>query len=206
MPLSVKAKRPVGWWAGRHNGGSIHADGDVVMISGFHHQGFAGVDRCGPGSEGSGGVVADRCLCCACLAALVFGGFRVVRCGDRERNAPIFVFGREYLERPTAPDSRVSDLAPAGSAFLFIEGRYVPGGVTYKVPRAGNDEPAGSDTTSRSSRRGPADQPVGTGDRMTGARGVWVKSKSARRSPSWLTFSRTPGRGSGRPSVAGSRR
>ena len=40
----------------------------------------------------------------------------------------------------------------------------------------------------------------------SGARGCWLKSKSARRSPSCLTFSRTVGRESGRPSVDGSRR
>ena len=42
--------------------------------------------------------------------------------------------------------------------------------------------------------------------RITGDRGACEKSKSAERSPSCGAFSRTSGRGSGRPSVFGSRR
>ncbi len=58
--------------------------------------------------------------------------------------------------------------------------------------------------------RTPHGQPVrvvrGYGCRSTGGRGGCVKSKSCVRSPRMATFSRTVGRGSGRPSVRGSRR
>jgi len=46
----------------------------------------------------------------------------------------------------------------------------------------------------------------GRSGRIIGARGGCVKSKSERRSPNVWLFSRTYGRGSGRPSVVGSRR
>ena len=48
--------------------------------------------------------------------------------------------------------------------------------------------------------------PRGYGSRISGGRGVWSKSKSCARSPRIGTFSRTYGRGSGRPSVVGSSR
>ena len=44
---------------------------------------------------------------------------------------------------------------------------------------------------------------AGWAGRMTGGRGFWAKSKSAARSPRMPAFSRTSGRGSGRPSVLG---
>jgi len=47
---------------------------------------------------------------------------------------------------------------------------------------------------------------LGVVESSSGERGDWVKSKSAVRSPRALTFSRTVGRGSGRPSVLGLRR
>jgi hypothetical protein len=47
---------------------------------------------------------------------------------------------------------------------------------------------------------GPGGGLVGS---TNGARAAWLKSKSPNKSPSCGTFSRTVGRGSGRPSVAG---
>ena len=47
---------------------------------------------------------------------------------------------------------------------------------------------------------------AGCTGRSSGGRGLWVKSKSFARSPRIGTFSRTVGRGSGRPSVRGSSR
>src|SRR5205807_1430526 len=54
--------------------------------------------------------------------------------------------------------------------------------------------------------RGERAHTKGRGKRKYGGRGRWLKSKSERRSPRIAAFSRTFGRRSGRPSVAGSMR